>query len=272
MKYSNGKILLLGPYFGSWKEEIITFRPFVKYVSETVEHDKIIVSSHYNRSFLYDWADNFIPIERQFSEDEFKQKGFIHKDLEQKDYFKKSRQIKERICEKYEVTKKDILHYNVPYVKNQTAISVYQKSFTPILTNRERESLILYIPSSVENQNKVEDLYYRLKDQLDINIIGDRKCYLQRENILNVIDYIDSGYQYLMEYINSSKLIITPCSHWTYLANLQQVPVFSWGKFISPYKKNGAFNFGNTNMIVPTMENDKLVKQLLYFKETLSHE
>lgn len=272
MKYNDKKILLLGPYFGSWKEELMTFHPFAKYVQETVDCDRIIVSSHYNRSFLYEWADDFYPIERQFSENEFKQKGFIHKDLEQKDYFKKSRQIKDKICKDYECSKKNLYHYNVPYVKNQTAISVYQKSFPQISIYKEREPLNLFIPSFVENQSKIEDLYYKLKEKMHINVLGDKKCYLQNENILNIVEYTDKGYQYLVEYINNANLVITPCSHWTFLANLQQIPVFSWGKFISPFKRRGIYSFNNNNMIVPTMENGKLVKQLLHFKEGLENE
>ncbi len=268
MKYSD-KIILLGPFLGSWKEELITFRPFSRYIYETVDNNRIIVSSHYNRSFLYEWADDFIPIERQYSENENKQKGFIHKDINQKEYFKKVKQIKERICENNGYTKKNIVHYNIPYIQNTFSLSIYQKSFDPIKLEDKREPLVLFIPSSVEKEDKLEALYDRLSDKLDVSVIGDKKCYLQDKNLLNIVDYTDKGYKYLVEYINSAKLVITPCSHWTFLCNLQQVPVFSWGKFISPYKHNGLYSFGNDNMIVPTMENEKLVNQILFFYRKL---
>lgn len=133
--------------------------------------------------------------------------------MDQREYFKKSRQIKDKVCEVYGCTKKELMHYNVPYVKNQVAFPIYQKSFSPIDTQQERSSLILFIPSSVESKSKLEDLYSRLQENMDVSVIGDNKCYLQDKNLLNVVEYLDNGYKYLMEYINNAKLVITPCSH-----------------------------------------------------------
>lgn len=261
--------ILLGPYYGDWKEEVLTFRPFVKYVYEMVSHNRIIISSHYNRSFLYHWVDDFIPIEKEYSEDEWKQKGFIHRDIDQKEYFKKSRQIKNKIQKEYDCGKKELVHYNVPYVKNQTSLSIYQKIFTKIETDIERESDVLLIPSAIESRDKLQDLYNKLSEHLNVTVVGDKKCYLQDKNVLNVVEYANNGYKYIMEYINGAKLIVTPCSHWTFLGNLQQIPTFSWGKFISPYKRKGLYSFDNENMIVPSMDNDKLVNQILFFRSKL---
>ena len=47
------KILAIGPYIGSWEEEIFTFRPYARWLAEAVEWDQIYLSTHVNRVFLY---------------------------------------------------------------------------------------------------------------------------------------------------------------------------------------------------------------------------
>jgi len=43
----------------------------------------------------------------------------------------------------------------------------------------------------------------------------------------------------------NAKAIITPCSHWTAIANLQKVPVISWGNTVGQYKEQGLYHFNN---------------------------
>lgn len=265
------KIIFVGPFLGDWKEEIITFRPYIRFIWESLPHKKFIVSSHYNRNFLYDWADEFIPIERSLTENEPNQKKYIHKEVSQKEYFKKVKSLKEKIYEKNNFTKKEVLHYNVPYVKISPPLSIYQKSFTPIQieNNRVEEQEIVYIPDQWESEDKLKRLYKKISKDFNTIIVGDGKCHLQEMNNLNVVQYIDEVYKYIIEYINKAKLVVTPCSHWTFLCNLQGAPVFSWGKFISPYKKGGEYSFENTNMVVPDMNVEKLYEQILSFMEKI---
>jgi hypothetical protein len=49
--------------------------------------------------------------------------------------------------------------------------------------------------------------------------------------------------------ILSSKMVITPSSHWTFFCNLHNIPVFSWGNNISQYKDT--FNFNNICIVIP---------------------
>ena len=261
------KIIFVGPFLGNFKEEICTFRPYARFIWESLECTKFIISSHYNRGFLYDWTDEFIPIEKSLTEDELNQKGYIHKEVNQRDYTKKVKKIKEKICENENCAKRNIIHYNLPYVKTSPPISIYQKSFVPIDWEEDRleEADILFIPDIKEFKEKISSLYKKISNDFKVIVAGDKKGRLEEKNNLNNLQYIDEVYKYIIEYMSKCEVVVTPCSHWTFLANLQGVPVFSWGKFISPYKKDGEYSMNNKNMIVPNLDIDKLYDQLISF-------
>ena len=63
------KILACGPYLGDFEQEIITFRPYCRWLYEVVEHDKIYLNTHFNRFFLYDFVpdQNKISVYMQFT-------------------------------------------------------------------------------------------------------------------------------------------------------------------------------------------------------------
>lgn len=268
-------ILAFGPYLGDWKQEIFTFRPYVQWIHDNINHSKCVVSSHFNRAFLYDWCDRFIPIERRFTEEESKQRSYIHKDLPQKEFFKKERQFKDVVCELENCSKKDLIHYNINYVKFTPAYSVYQKKFTPISVDYWKfESKVVFIPDRLEREDRLNEIYNHLNELFgdDVIVLGDSKCKLQSKNALDLVEYTDKAYKYLVGYITNAKMVVTPASYWTLLANMQRTPVFSWGKYSSPYKKGGEFNFNNESMVMSSDRSTStkvILKQLDYFLEKL---
>lgn len=272
----NDRILVLGPYFGDWKQEIFTFRPYIQWIKDNIEHKKVIVSSHFNRSFLYDWCDYFIPIERRFTEEELEQKNYIHKSLSQRDFFKKERYFKDIVCEKENCVRKDLLHYNVNYVKFTPTYPIFQKKFTPIKTDYWKyESKIVFIPDRLEREDKLLSIYNHLKEKFDndLIVIGDSKCRLQDKNALDLVEYTDKVYKYLIGYITNAKLVVTPTSYWTLISNIQGSPIFSWGRYCSPYKEGGEYHFDNENMIISSDKDtpiNVIINQLDYYLEKLN--
>ena len=81
MKIEN---VLVGPFLGDYKTEIIDFRPYVRWIYEAIKPEKMFVATHSNREFLYDWA-TVIPVFEDLSRDELNQSGFIHNSISQKD-------------------------------------------------------------------------------------------------------------------------------------------------------------------------------------------
>ena len=51
------KAIGFGPWIGDFESEIITFRPYIKWVSEVSEinNNDFFLYTHENRSFMYDW-------------------------------------------------------------------------------------------------------------------------------------------------------------------------------------------------------------------------
>lgn len=263
-------VLALGPFIGSWEEEVLTFRPHMEWIKRSVPNSNVYVSSHANRSFLYE--DNFIPINSFLTRTELKQDGYIHEDIDQSEYNKMIRQFKNEVSKETGVIKKNIDQYSLPYVKYNSPVSVYQKIFTRIPFN-ETEKRILFIPSATFNKSKTEKLQMSLKDKYDVKTIGDLHCHLPEKNsiLTDRIDYVENGFKEIVDLISSSHAVITACSSWTALCNIQGVKVFSWGRRLGQYKSGGIYNFGNKKCM--TMYHDRetklenLFNQISYFLE-----
>jgi hypothetical protein len=107
----------------------------------------------------------------------------------------------------------------------------------------------------------------KYKEQLVV--IGDKKCYLQNYNNYIPEYYLRDIYKDMINIISSAKLIITPTSHWTYIANLQKVPVISFGIFNKLYMKKGIYNFNNKGIYLPKINNNKIINTIISKMEEL---
>jgi hypothetical protein len=250
------RILALGPYIGSWQEEIFSFRPYIRWVIEAVKYDKVYLCTHLNRFFLYDhfiFPENIIPIYQHFSRDEKNQIGYVHNKLGKKDFNLVVKKFKDEIVKREGCNRRDIEIYNLSYSKNTPPISVYNKIYEPIKTDiKIIKKNIIYIPCKTDRRDRVFDVYNFLKSYYnDVVVIGDMNTWISQENvILDRLDYFENGWKYIIEYINKSMAVICPLSYWTGISNLQNKPIFSWGvqgQNISQYKENGILNFNNKN-------------------------
>lgn len=241
-------VLALGPYVGDFKNEILTFRPYISWMREVLGIDKVYVCSHRNRGFLYDFADHFIPVYEDISRDEIGQTGYIYNSLTQKDFNAIVKSFKEKIVEIEGCSKKDIDIYSLKYIKSKPPYSIYQKIFEEVSFSDiedEYKDKLIFIPGRSADLFLSKDILTFLKDKGFI-VIGDMKTYFPNENeILSNIDYFENGYQKIFKYISAAKAVVCPLSHWTVMANIQRVPVFSWGESVGQYRKNGIYYLDN---------------------------
>ena len=258
------KILAIGPYIGSWEQEIFTFRPYARWLCEAVLWDKIYLSTHMNRLFLYDFIhkENIIPVYHHFSRYEKNQTGYIHDKLTKKDFKLILKKFKEEILERENCNRRDIEIHHLSYSKSTPPYSIYNKIFEgiPDITvkiPKTVENKIIFIPAKQEKIEKLAYVYKWLKLCCNIIVVGSTDTWFSNDNIvLNKIDYFENGWKYIIQYITNAKMIICPLSYWTGIANLQGKPVFSWGVSPGQYRTGGIYNFGNKKCtIIPTDEN-----------------
>jgi len=273
-------LLVIGPYVGDWEQEIVNFRPYARWLYESVEYDDIFISSHYNRLFLYDFIPekNRIPIYKYLSVYEYDQCGYYNKRINQKNFRSISKYVKQIIINNEKCTKKDIDSYQVNYVKNVKHIPIYNKVFSKIKVNHScpltNMGKIVIIPDISADVKIMEKVYNHVIEKYDSVIIGDMKTEFPESNTITpMINYFDYGYEYIINYINTSKMVICPTSVWTFISNLQNKPVFSWGENVSLFKEDSIYNFDNKNsFILPTNDEtnpdlitksiDKFIKDL----------
>jgi hypothetical protein len=186
------------------------------------------------------------------------------------------RQFKDMIVESVGCAKKDIEQQSLPYVKYISPVSIYQKVFEPVkVPISKRKGNIIFIPDLSMNEEHAVEIYEYLKNTVRFSVIGDMKCHLLEENeVLQDIDYIQIGYKKIITAITNAKAVITPCSHWTAIANLQGVPVISWGENVGQYKPDGIYHFNNnqSRTVYHSFESDikKMISQIdSFLKEIL---
>lgn len=271
------EILACGPYIGDFENEILTFRPYCKWLQESVEHDCMYICTHVNRGFLYHFIpeENIIPVYEDLSRDELGQKGYIHDFIKQKDYNILLKKFKNEIIEKEKCNKKDIIQYNLNYIKSKPSVPLYNKCFERIYIEENNvEKSVILIPYKDESDKKLLEIYKYLKNKYNCIIIGDQKVDFPEENkLLHYIDYFENGCKYIIKYINNSKAVICPVSFWTALCNLQGVNVFSWGEQVSQFKEEGGIYYfcNKKSFIIPTNKNIE-VKKLLYYMDKFLEE
>jgi len=269
-------VLALGPYIGDFKNEILNFRPHMCWIYNALELAHSYISTHSNRLFLYNFIkeDNKVPVYSYISRDEVNQKGYVFKPIIQKDYNFILNEFKAKIVEKESCVKKNIKVHKLNYIKSSPSCSIYKKIFEkiPIPDDVEVEKgLKVFIPDIVEDKYFMKEMYSYLKERGFI-IIGDTKTHLNGDNvILSDIDYFENGYKKIIKYISQAEVVVCPTGHWTVIANLQKVPVFSWGYSVGQYGKGGIYYFNNSKSMTLATNKDtkvnKIVHMVDYFLE-----
>lgn len=250
---------------GDFENELLQFRPYCRWLTEAVDWDKIYLSTHSNRIFLYDFIpeENIIPVFQHFSRDEENQKGYVHRKINKKDFRLILKTFKEKIIEKEKCNRKDIEIHHLSYTKNSPPYSIYNKIFEGIpdsSTNipKKHENKIVFIPAKQEKLEKLAYLYKWIKlCYNNVIVVGSTDTWFSGDNVvLNRIDYFESGFKYIVDYISKAGVVITPSSYWTAIANLQNKPVFSWGENPGQYRENGVYNFRNKKCFTIPSDND----------------
>jgi hypothetical protein len=235
------KNVLIGPFLGDFRSEIIDFRPFTRWVYEILKPEKMYIATHSNRAFLYDWA-TVIPVFEDLSRDELNQNGFIHNSVSQKDLILVIKKIKSDVNKQISEDK-DFLYLQSPYTKSVHWIPLYKKIYSNVSVNKKKKKKtnILYIPCISEKYATVRTMYEHLVEKYGDNVVvaGDMKIHLHENNVmLRNTTYFKDIYCDMLEMITNAKVVITPNSHWTILSLMQHTPVFSWGSMAQHYNND----------------------------------
>lgn len=219
-----------GPYVGDWKCETFVFRPYVKWVSETLSIDKIFISSHANRLFMYDWidSDKRLSVYEDISRDELLQNGFLHKSVSKTDHALFVKSYKEELSKKCDC----YINYFPLNYSNFFQYPFHCRLYSKINVDKEiTGDYFLFIPDDIECGKKIDDVYDVMRTMFsdDVIVVGDMRAHLIEHNVvLAKSDYFENGYEYILSYINNAKAVICPMGFWTFIADLQNKPVFSW--------------------------------------------
>ena len=266
------KILAIGPFIGDFEQELLTFRPYANWLLNVIEHEKAYLSTHLNKTFLYDQLidkNNIIPVNESLSRDEINQVGYIHKKLQQKEFNILVKKFKEKIIKLESCSKRDIDLYYLNYIKSTPPYSIYNKIFNKIKQSNiiipsNHENRILFIPSKNDNLKRLLSIYNYLDENYNCLIIGNNDIWFDDYNVIaSNIDYFENGLKYIIEYISKAKAIICPISYWTSLCNLQQKSVFSWGSNPGQYREGGIYYFGNKKSVVMPFDEDTDIEVII---------
>lgn len=243
MSWLNNKIILLGPYVGSFEYEILWFKPFVNWFVSNFTFKDIFISTHYDRFFLYN--EKIIPIMRQYTRDISLQNNHLHKKINATDYNVLKKIIIDNITEISGYDKKEIISYDLGYSSMPNKSSL-QRRFIPLKIISESNPKVLFIPHLSTKRKDLKRTHSFLKNKCYFETIGGN------DTDFNITH---NTYEEIIKKISKCKCVVTPCSFWTVICNLQNVPVFSWGKNISIYR--GIYNFGNENSKIVYSEKKK---------------
>lgn len=266
------RVLAVGPFIGDLENELLTFRPYANWLVNVIQYDKVYLSTHLNRAFLYEQfipKENIIHINESLSRNEENQIGYIHTQLQQKEFNTLVKIFKEKIVKKELCNKRDIDLHHLNYVKSTPPYSIYNKFFDKINKSNviipiDHEDRIIFIPSKNDNLQRLLSIYNYLSKNYDCLIIGNDDTWFDEYNVIPLnIDYFENGLKYIIEYINSAKAIICPISYWTSLCNLQEKPVFSWGVNPGQYRRNGIYYFGNKKSVIVPANKDTDIEVII---------
>lgn len=267
----------LGPYIGSFEQEFLAFRPYVRWIAHVSDIDRIFLNTHYNRLFMYDFIpeDKKIPINRSITRDEFKLRGYINKDMEVRDFNFLVRNFKDTISKRTGINKKNIEIEYINYTKRIKPVSIDKKIFEPIEIPdieipEEHKNKIIIIPHKIENVKRMKEIIDNIDDSI---VLGDwSSTNFQDDNVISdAPDYIENVYKYIIKYISEAKAVICPASFWTAVCNLQKIPVLSWGRNVNQYKHRGIYSFGNKRSVIFVTDKDvsstRILNMFDYFLE-----
>ena len=270
------KVLALGPFIGDFAQEVLTFCPYTRWLHRALDFDKVYLSTHFNRMFLYDFIpeENKIHVFENITRDEIGQKGYTHDTLKQKDFNILITNFTDVIIEKEGCLKKDITLYHLSYAKLMPPYSIYNKIFKrftdpDIDISEKYKNRIIFIPDALESKERLEYIWKSI-EKYDPIIIGNMSSHFPENNvILQNIDYFENGWKYIIKIIMNSKAIICPLSFWTTICNIQNKPVFSWGESVGQYREGGIYYFGNKKSMTfssdQNTENEKITSMIEYF-------
>lgn len=263
----NKSVLALGPFIGSFEQEILTFRPHMRWIESQMGIDNVYYSSHASRRFMYSHVKNkkFMPVYGQLTRHELGQDGYCHKTVDQRDYTSLIREFKDNISTTTNCIKKEIELVSLPYVKYASPVSIYHKIYEPFTVPlKKRKGWAVFVPDVSMSKKHAMIINSHLKKTVRYSVVGDMKCHLHEENeILQDVDYFQTGYLKLITAITNARAVIAPCSHWTVIANLQKVPVLSWGENVGPYRSGGIYHFGNPDAKTVYFDNETNINNLL---------
>lgn len=261
--------IAFGPYIGDFNFEVFYFLPYINWIKDSLKPEKIFVSSHYNREFLYsNFTDKFFEINPLFSADELNQENHYNKLI----FKNHCVNIQKKFIQDVQQYSQNVVHYNFNFNRYKKPCSFFQLKYKK-LDYRERysfENKILFIPEISEEKEFIYEIYKYLKNILgdSLVVIGDMKTHLKEHNILwNKDHYTDIVYKDCIDIISSCKGVICPASTWTGISNLQGKNILSWGQNISEYKENGHYSFNNNGLYYPALNIDVLKKCLDNFLE-----
>lgn len=259
------KTITIGPFVGSFFEEIMNFRPFVQWVSENLIYNDIFVFSHHNRRFLY--KENMIHIYEQYSVD-YKTSFHKNNDISLELYNFIFKNLKKEVTKISDVKLKDVISLFNKYPKNRIKTSLLNKKFNeidiPEIDIDLPDDFVIFIPYKHKNNNILRHLQNIYKNVI---IIDNGNIYHKCLN--KNFDMIERWYEYCIYIMSKSKMVICPLSNWTFLCNLQGVPVMSWGDNINVFKSGGLYNFNNINHIISNTSSKNIISGIEYFRKRL---
>lgn len=262
------KSIAFGPYLGDFKYEVFYFLPYINWVKEVLNPERVYVSSHFNRRFLYkDLITEFFDIDPIITADELSQKNHFNKSIFKNKYTVMEREFKSMV----DSIEENSLHYTFDYSRFKVPCNTLQLKMEKLPFNDKYRysNKIVYIPDRIEKEHTLKEIYDHLYGILGdrLVVIGDKKTHLQDKNIIiSSLNYTSKVYEDCIDAISNCKAVICPASFWTGIANLQGKDVFSWGKFICEYRE-GQYSFGNKGKFYPKLETNKIKKCLDLFLE-----
>lgn len=212
---SSGKIIVIGPFVGSFFEEIINFRPLVHWISKNILYDDIFIISHFNRDFLYN--DVMIPIYEQYSIDDSKLKDHRNLDISNRLYNLISKSLKNDIIRATGHQPKEIVDICNKYPKNKSKISLLNQSFNKIDTPLDIEvniskDTVAFIPDKSESITKLKKVLNHLQKTYNVIVIGDSNIYFKDLSLLNSEYMLLYTYKYIIHILSKVQAVVCPLS------------------------------------------------------------
>ena len=268
----NNSTLLLGPYIGSFKDEVQIFIPHTRWVAENViQTEKIVVCTHGATSFMYsDWAET-VSVD-PFLSGYDQHAGIINRNVDKRNYSKYFQTVKNTVSELYNINKNQLKTYSINYSQTLPYYSLYQKTFrkiplpTDILESIDRDT-ILFIPDPSETLERLEEIFTLLNNEYNVLVIGDHTTVMDSENVLLHDRFIKNNYKYIIQWISECKMVVCPTGFWTSLCKLQGKEVFSWGDGAL-----GQYKDGNHSCIMSVDKStpiEKIFKQIQWYEKKI---